>query len=43
MHCDYCAAARQARFADVAERIEAAFGTLQYAVVTPDDNTQRGI
>ena len=42
-HCDMCARRRQARFADVAERIEAAFGVLDYAVVTPDDNTQAAI
>ena len=38
-----CARRRQARFADVAERIEAAFGQLDYAVVTPDQNTQVAI
>lgn len=41
--CDRCAARRQARFADIAERIEAAFGPLQLAVITPDDNTADAI
>lgn len=41
--CPRCAARRQARFADIAERIEAAFGPLQYAVITPDENTAAAI
>lgn len=41
--CDRCAARRQARFADIAERIAAAFGPLDYAVITPDENTQDAI
>jgi hypothetical protein len=41
--CQHCAARRQARFADIAERIEAAFGPLQYAVITPDQNTAEAI
>lgn len=41
--CPRCAARRQARFADIAERIEAAFGPLQFAVITPDENTAAAI
>lgn len=41
--CARCAARRQARFADIAERIEAAFGPLTYAVITPNENTQEAI
>lgn len=42
-HCDRCARRRQARWADVAERIEAAFGPLQLAVITPNENTARAL
>jgi hypothetical protein len=35
--CDYCAARRQRNYADIAERIEAAFGKLTLARITPDD------
>ncbi len=43
LHCDHCTRRRQARAADIAERIEAAFGPLQYAVITPDENTGAAI
>lgn len=42
-HCDRCARRRQARWADVAERIDAAFGALQFSVITPDENTQQAL
>lgn len=41
--CGRCAARRQARFADIAERIEAAFGPLQLAVITPTANNADAI
>jgi hypothetical protein len=37
--CPRCAGRRQARYADIAERIAAAFGPLELAVITPDENT----
>jgi hypothetical protein len=41
--CQYCARVRQAKYADIAERIEAAFGGLEFAVLTPGENTARAI
>lgn len=41
--CRRCGARRQARWADVAERIERAFGTLHLAVIQPDENTSEAL
>ena len=41
--CDRCAARRQARWADIAERIEAAYGPLDFAVITPNRNDHDAI